>query len=559
MRAPALLPMPDREDVNPPLNAFLRGKQPDFEAEPEADVAEPAPVQPVGTARERKGATAYAATLLLMSSSLLSGLLGLVRQKYTAYVFGAGSLTDAYNAAFQLPDMLSYFLVGGVGSISLISILSRYREAGDDAGADRALSVVLNAMLAVLGAAVLLAEMFAPAYTRVFFGKFDPATAALCTHLTRILLPGQLCFFAGFVLGARLLVRKIFYYQALTPIVYNLGIILGGVLLSGRLGIDSLAWGALGGALLGSAVLNGVGAVRGGLRYTPVLNLRDPAFREWLGLSLPLMIGVSLTMADRWILNHYATANHGGITRLTVAKNLFNAPLSVIGMAAGAASLPFFSSMYAQGRMFDFNGAVSRAVSRLLAASFLVTAWMIALSGTIVDLFRGGSFTPEDAAATARYFTLFAVTLCLWSAQGIYARAFYAAGNTLTPAITGTVVTVLSIPVYALLYHLFGIDGLAVASDLGILALTVTLAVQLHRKRLASLATLENGELLRAGGAAVVAYAAAALTVRLMPGHRRHAEDLVVIGLGSVAWLAAGLGTLLATGSQLPKQLRQRR
>jgi putative peptidoglycan lipid II flippase len=507
-----------------------------------------------------KGSTAFAATILLMSSSVLSGLLGLVRQKYIGQVFGASNLTDAYNAAFQLPDMLSYFLVGGVGSISLISILSRYRETGDDLGADRALSVVLNAMLVVLGVAVLIAELLAPAYTHFFFASFDAETSALCTHLTRILLPAQLFFFAGFVLGSRLLVRKIFTYQAVAPLVYNLGIILGGVLLSRRIGIDSLAWGAFGGALLGQAVLNGIGALRGGLRYHPIVNLRDPAFVEWLRLSLPLMVGVSLVMADRWILNHYATADKGGITHLTVAKNLFNAPLSVIGMAAGAASLPFFSSLFAQGRMYDFNGAVTRSVTRLLAVSFMVSALMVALAEPAVDVFRGGRFRPQDAQETAVYFAIFAVTLCLWSAQGIYARAFYAAGNTLTPAISGTVITVISIPCYALLYQSFGVNGLAVASDLGIFALTVTLAIQLHRKRLVSIASLDYGELLRSLAAAAGGYAVAAAVVRYLPRpHGHYMRDAVLIGTATVLWGVVCVGILTVTGSKLPAQLRRRR
>ncbi len=196
--------------------------------------------------------SAFSATILLSLSSLLSAILGLLRVKFIAHVFGAGHTTDAYNAAFQLPDMISYFLVGGVASITLVSILNRFREAGDEDGADRALSVVLVGMVAVLGAAIVLAELLAPLYTRTFFGGFDPETRALCTHLTRLLLPAQLCFFAGGVLGSRLLVRKIFLYQAVTPLVYNSGILLGGILLAGRIGIDSLAWGVLGGALLGS-------------------------------------------------------------------------------------------------------------------------------------------------------------------------------------------------------------------------------------------------------------------------------------------------------------------
>jgi putative peptidoglycan lipid II flippase len=503
--------------------------------------------------------TAFSATLLLMASSLLSGLLGLVRTKYIAHVFGAGRVTDAYNAAFNLPDMINYFLVGGVASITLVNILNRHREAGDEEAEDRALSVVVVAMTVVLGLGILLAEFFAPFYTHIFFGKLDPATAALCTHLTRILLPAQLFFFAGGALGSRLLVRKIFLYQAVTPILYNLGIILGGVILSHRIGIDSLAVGVLAGAFIGSLVINAMGALRSGLRFYPILNLRHPAFIEWLQLSLPLMIGVSLAMADKWILSHYAAADNGAITLLTNAKALFNAPLSVIGMAAGAASLPFFSTLFAQNRLDDFNTAVNGAVSRLLAVAFLVTAWMVALAVPIVGFLRGGSYTHADAIATAHYFALFALSLALWSAQGIYARAFYAARNTLTPAISGTLVTCISIPVYALLFHHLGVPGLAIASDIGIFAHTLALAVLLHRYRLVSLASLNYAELARAIAASLVSFAAAAACVHFLPVRPGHIGDFILLATGTAAWLALTVATLLATGSKLPRQILRRR
>jgi len=505
--------------------------------------------------------SASSATVLLMLSSVLSGVLGLVRTKYIAYIFGAGRTTDAYNAAFNLPDMINYFLVGGVASITLVSMLNRYREAGDEEGADRALSVILLAMIAVLGSGILLAELFAPLYTRVFFPKLDPETAALCTHLTRILLPAQLFFFAGGVLGSRLLVRKIFLYQAATPLIYNLGIILGGVLLSARYGIDSLAFGVLAGAFVGSLLLNAIGAIRSGLRFFPVFNLRHPAFVEWLKLSLPLMIGVSLAMADKWILSYFATADPGGYTRLNNAKSLFTAPLGFIAGAAGAASLPFFSSLFAKGQLYDFNAAVNRSVSRLLAVAMLLTAWMTALAVPIVDLLRGGSYTHADALSTARYFAIFALSLALWSAQGIYARAFYAARNTLVPAISGTVVTLVSIPIYALLFHRLGVDGLAIASDLGILAHTLALAILLHKFRLVSIACLDYAELARAAIAAVAAYAAVTLFqgLQLFGAAHGYLPDLLLIAASSLIWAAIAFGVLRLTGSNLPNQILRRR
>ncbi len=525
------------------------------------------PADIVGTP-ERGGAFAFlrpsrshsvlSATLLLMLSSFLSAVLGLVRVKYINYLFGAGPQTDAYNAAFELPDMLAYFLVGGVASISLVTILNRYRAEGDEEGGDRAISIVLNAMVIILTAAILLAEILAPFYTRIKFPGFSPANAALCTSLTRLLLPAQLFFFLGGVIGSKLLVRKIFLYQAITPLIYNAGIILGAIFLSARFGIYSLAIGVLAGVILGPAALTTFGAAREGLRYHPIFNLRHPAFLEWLRLSLPLMIGVSLVTADKWVLSFFASHDPGGISRLNVAKTLFNAPMGIIGQAAGAASLPFFSSLFSQDRMGDFAGAVNRAISRIFAVGLLVAAWMIALAPPIVDLFRGGSFSRTDAAETAQYFTIFAISLALWAAQGIYARAFYAARNTLTPALAGTIITLVSIPIYRLLFHTIGMTGLAVASDLGILTHTLTLAILLHRRRLVLISGIEGKELARSLVAACISLAGATACTHLLPAHHSHMGDLLLIAEATTAWAILCWAILSLTGSTLPQQILRR-
>src|ERR1019366_1717689 len=206
-----------------------------------------------------------------------------------------------------------------------------------------------------------------------------------------------------------------------------------------------------------------------GLRFHPVVGFRDPAFREWLRLSLPLMIGVSLVMFDNYFLNYFASVRVGSITLIGNAKDLFNAPFNVIGPAAGAASLPFFASLYQQRRAQDFSHSVARSVSRLFAVGMIVSAWMMALAPWLMDLFRGGRFKRTDAAATTQLFTILAITLAIWAGQGIYARAFYAAGHTRTPAITGTLITVVSVPMYWALFHARGLTGLAIASDAGIL------------------------------------------------------------------------------------------
>jgi putative peptidoglycan lipid II flippase len=501
--------------------------------------------------------SAFSATLLLMVSTFLSGVLGLVRTYYINRIFGASPETDAYNAAFQLPDMLAYFLVGGVVSISLVTILSRYRAQNDEAGADRALSIILTAMATVLLIGIVLAEIFAPYYTHIAFRGFDPHRAALCTTLTRLLLPAQFFFFFGGVIGSRLLVRKIFLYQAISPLIYNSGIILGAIFLHQRFGIYSLAIGVLVGVILGPATLNLFGALRDGLRYTPILNLRHPAFLEWLRLTFPLMIGVSLVTADKWILSYFASNDVGGISLLTVAKTLFTAPMGILGQAAGAASLPFFSALYSQHRFEDFASAVNRSVSRVIAASFLLGAWMIALASPIVNLLRG-SFTPAETHATALYFTLFTLSIAFWAAQGIYARSFYAAGNTITPATAGWIVTLVSIPIYALLFRSLGLKGLTIASDIGIVIQTLTLALLLNRRKLVRLSGLELRELSGALLAAVISFAGAAAIVHLIPLGHGHIRSMLIIFAATLVWAALCFATLHLTGSKLLNQIRSR-
>ena len=501
----------------------------------------------------------FSAAILLMISTLLSRIIGLVRVKYIAFLFGAGRATDAYNAAFQLPDMIAYFVAGGTASITFVTILSRYRETGNEEEGEQVLSAILTMMICVLSAAIFLGEIFSPLYVRIFFPKFRPAEAALCVHMTRIMLLQPLFLFVGGVFGAVLFVHRQFAYQAASPLIYNLGIILAGVLLAKSMGISSLAIGVVGGAFVGWLVLNAWGAHRVGMHYRPRFDWSHPGLREWIRLSLPLMLGVTVVTADTWILNYFASTTPGQISRLTYAKSLFTAPIAILGQAVGAASLPFFASLFSQNRLAEFAGAVNSSVSRILGLSFLLSGLMIGLAYPAVDLvFRGGSFNHRDAKETAVYFAIFSVSLFLWASQAIYSRAFYAAGNTFTPMAAGVVVTLASLPIYWSLHRTAGAIGLSFASDAAILLQTLALAVMLHRRKLVRLSGLEYTELWRAMLATFVSLAAIYGVRRVLPSAGRIPADLTLLAVCALAWLGAAGGTLQLTGSTLPGQLLAR-
>jgi putative peptidoglycan lipid II flippase len=506
--------------------------------------------------------TAYTATILLMTTTFLSRIIGLVRVKYIAWLFGAGPQTDAYLAAFRLPDLMNYFLVGGAASITFVTILNRYRERGEEAEGERVLSIVLNVVGLVILCAIPIAMLVAAPYIRSTNPGFTPQQVELSARITRILLPGQLFFFAGGVLGATLLVRRQFLYQGLSGIVYNFGIIFGGVVLARQLGIPALAVGATAGAFVGAFALNAWGARQAGVSYSFEINLRHPGLSEWLRMTLPLMAGMTLPFLDDYIVGYFASHGSGEITRLANAKQLFSAPMAVLAQAAGAASLPFFARLWAQQRQYDFAVEVANSVSRVIALGLLAASGMIALSGAIVELiFLGGHFNQADVRETAAFFAVYSLSLFLWSAQAIYARAFYAAGNTIVPMIAGTAVTVVSLPIYASFYHWHGGLGLAAASDTGIALQTGLLALLLHRRRMVSLASLDYRELGRCFAAGVVSGAAVWAAIfgvgKLLSGHTRWI-DAVELLLGSALWLIVAGWLLERLGSALPRTALKR-
>ncbi len=497
---------------------------------------------------------------------MASALVGLARGKYIAWIFGAGPHTDAYMAAFRLPDLMNNFLVGGAVSITFVTILNRYRERGEEGEGERVLFIVFNLMVAVLAIASLVLMFLAAPFVRWTNPGFSPDQVALCAHMTRILLPAQIFLFAGSVLGAPLLVRKQFAYQAATPILYNLSIILFGVMLHRRLGISALAIGATAGFFFGSFIINAWGAAHAGIRYRWSIDLRHPGIRMWLYMTLPLMFGFTLPFLDQYFAGFYASRGAGDITRLANAKQLFSAPMSMLALAAGVASMPFFAQLWAAQKRYEFATGVANSVSRVIALGFLASSLMIALSHAIVDLvFGGGHFTLADVNLTALFFALYTLALFAWSAQAIYARAFYAAGITWLPMLASTVILVVAFPLYGLGYNAWGAAGLALASDFGIVLQAATLGVLLHQRRMVSLAGLDYAEMgrclmaaLAAGGVAGMLAWSLDLLVRHLPlaATRHHAHswiDGAILAACVAAWTLIAKWTLEKSGSALPR------
>src|SRR5579872_3640971 len=151
--------------------------------------------------------TAFSATLLLMGTVMASRVIGYIREAYIAYAFGAGVQTDAYVAAFTLPDWLNYIVAGGAASITFISIYTRFLAEKRAADAQKTFSIIITVMTVVMILGTIFTEIFTRQFVSWMFGPssshagFSPQQIELCVHLTRILLPAQIFFYVGGVVS----------------------------------------------------------------------------------------------------------------------------------------------------------------------------------------------------------------------------------------------------------------------------------------------------------------------------------------------------------------------
>lgn len=490
---------------------------------------------------------------------MLSRVVGFVREIYIAWAFGATPTTDAYLAGFTIPDWVNYLVAGGTASITFVSIYTRFLAEKREEDARKTFSAIITIMTAVLTTGIILAEIYAPQLNHLMFSKFTPEQFALCVHLTRILLPAQLFFYVGGVVSAVLLSRRMFLLPAIGPVIYNGGIILGGLLFSHRLGIASLAYGAVAGAFIGIFLINAIGAARTGVGYRLSFDFRNAAFLEWVKLSVPLMLGVSLVTADDWILRYFASGSAGDITRLNYAKRLFQVPIAVLGQAASQASLPFFARLFGEKKFGEFAETVNASIYRMVAAALLASSFMAVAALPLIDLvYRRGQLHFADSQTTAVYFFWFSLSLAFWAAQGLYARAFYAAGNTLTPMIASSVITLASLPMYSALYRNFSAVGLVAASDVGIAANCLVIAFLLSKRKLVPLAGLDWKEIGKALAVSVLAGALSWEVARMVQTQGSRVADLKALALMLVTWAGAAALGLWITRSTLLQDLRRR-
>ncbi|HBB02964.1 MAG: integral membrane protein MviN, virulence factor [Candidatus Peregrinibacteria bacterium GW2011_GWF2_38_29] len=411
--------------------------------------------------------------VLLGVSSLLSRLLGLLRDRLFATTFGAVTADgihnlDTYYAAFRLPDMLFQLLLYGVISASFIPIFSAYikKDKAEEgwAFANSCTTILTTFLFGV----VALSLIFAPWLVKLIVPGFSQEKLDLTVNLTRIMLISPLFFgFSSIWQSIQNSFGK-YFYIALAPVVYNLSIILATIIGAKEYGVYAITVGVVIGAFLHAGVqLPEI--IRLGFKFMPNWNWRRGDLKEMGKLIIPRIVGLSAIqinlVVDTIIGSTLAT---GSITVLNYAINLNSLPMGIIGISISIVAFGVFAELAALEEHKKFFDHLKENFYKIIYLIIPAAVGMIILKKEIVGvILSGGKFGEQDIVLTAGTLGILSIGLAAQSINPLLSRAYFAYKNTKTPVLISIFSVVLNIVFSITLTKIFdfGVYGLATATS----------------------------------------------------------------------------------------------
>ncbi len=424
------------------------------------------------------------ASLIMMGSVFLSRIVGVLRESVLAFAGGAGGDVDAYLAAFSIPELLNHVVATGFLSITFIPIFSRYLVEEKEEESWQVFSLIFAVFGFFLICLVVPACIWADRLVGYFVpGITDPEKLALVVRMTRIVLPAQVLFFFGGLFMAVQFAKERFLFPAMAPLIYNLGIILGGLLLGPVLGIEGFAWGVVAGALIGSFALQWVGAKQVGMRFSFCLNLRHPALKQYFLLTLPLMLSLTMNFSTEFFFRFFGSfMKEGTIAALNYGLRVLFVLVGIFGQAIGTAIYPFMSRLAAEGRLDEMNDLLNRTLRYLSLVIPFSILFMVLRHEIVQILFQRGRFDTAAAALTSQLLPYLLIGAFAFSAQTVVVRGFYATKDMLFPAIFSTIAVLVSLPFYWLGMEWLGPAGVALGVSFSALLQVIFLYVAWNRR-----------------------------------------------------------------------------
>ncbi|NLB17483.1 MAG: murein biosynthesis integral membrane protein MurJ [Syntrophomonadaceae bacterium] len=421
---------------------------------------------------------------MLMVTMFLARVLGYVRDMVIYSSFGQTYITDAYNAAFSIPDFIYMLLVGGALSSALIPVLSGYFAQDDKEEGWKLVSLVLNWGIILLIILIGLGLIFTRPLILLLVPKLPPETISLAVTLTKVML-FQSFFMAlnGISMGI-LNTRQHFTMPAVGGILYNLAIITIGLLMMEHWGIMAFSVGVVVGSALNFAIQ--VPALkRVGFVYYPTLNPNHPGLKQILLLMLPIMIGLSVTQVNLFVNQNLASGlAEGSISALRLAQRIMQLPIGIFGVSVAMAVFPTMTEQVAKNNIGEFKRLFSLGLRAVFIITIPAALGLMALREPLIELlFQHGQFDAEHTLATSQALFFYCFGLFAYSALQLANRIFYSLKDTVTPVVTGLAAIGLNIVLSILLVRVMSHQGLALAYSIaGVFNLV--LLILLAKKRM---------------------------------------------------------------------------
>lgn len=387
----------------------------------------------------------HQAAYILAFFAIGSQMLAIIRDRLLAHTFGADVELDLYYSAFRIPDLLFVLFASVLSIYVLLPFVHRHTETGDTAAGAKVLSQVFTVFLIgyviLAGALALAAPWYVPLVFPGFSGEYEILTTMLQVLLLQPFLLGisSLC-------GVITQMNHRFILYALSPLLYNLGIIFGIVLLYPTFGLLGLAIGVVIGAI-GHLLVQLPFVTKSAFTFQIVSEIDWQLMRQILSVSIPRAFTLSVNQIVLLIFIGFASAMAAGsVSAFQFAFNLQPVPLAIIGVSYSVAAFPTLSNLFAQKDQQGFNRQLLTALRHIIFWSVPIIGLIVVLRAQIVRVLLGsGEFDWSDTRLTAAMLAIFVLSLVAQAVLLLLIRAYYAGGRTVLPLVVATCSGVVSV------------------------------------------------------------------------------------------------------------------
>jgi putative peptidoglycan lipid II flippase len=426
------------------------------------------------------------AAVIVGFSSFISRFLGVFRDHILAGQFGAGDELDIYYAAFRVPDLIFNLLVLGALSAGFIPIFVNLLDksegqAGDNQAAWRFTNIVINFLLIILILLSIIGIVLAPQIIKAITPGFSAEKLSKTVELGRLMFLSPLLLGLSGIVGGVLQSFKRFFAYSLSPIFYNLGIIVGALFLVPRVGLIGLAWGVVIGALL--HLLVQVPTLRHlGFRYRFILDWRDKYLRQIGRIMVPRTLGLAVSQLNLLAMAVLASKlASGSLAVFNLANNLQSFPVGIFGLSFAVAAFPTMSALVSEPEKLKVS--LTATIRQTLFLVIPSTVIILGLRAQVIRVILGsGRFDWQDTILTMRTLSYFGISIFAQSLNAILVRVFYAYKDSATPFWISLVSVIVNIGLAWLWSEQLGVAGLALAFSVGSIVNFILLWIFLRAK-----------------------------------------------------------------------------